>query len=208
MARPPHPSSLVRGFDALRPSCHLHPFRRVAAARIYNSTSAARLSSPSVSLLTPTKTTIALAAATAYRTEVRRFTAAATDESSYHKAADARLESLVDELEELGEGAEYDVVYSSGVLTLKTGPRGTYVINKQPPNKQIWFSSPIRQAMLLFEVPRPTDTPTASLAFSGPRRFELREGGWRDPRTDVLLEDILARELSDILSKPVQFSKT
>ncbi len=32
----------------------------------------------------------------------------------------------------------------SGVLTLRLGPRGTYVINKQPPNKQIWLSSPFR----------------------------------------------------------------
>lgn len=31
----------------------------------------------------------------------------------------------------------------AGVLTLKFPPNGTYVINKQPPNKQIWLSSPI-----------------------------------------------------------------
>lgn len=29
------------------------------------------------------------------------------------------------------------------MLTLKFPPAGTYVINKQPPNKQIWLSSPI-----------------------------------------------------------------
>jgi frataxin len=28
-------------------------------------------------------------------------------------------------------------------LTLTFPPNGTYVINKQPPNKQIWVSSPI-----------------------------------------------------------------
>lgn len=32
----------------------------------------------------------------------------------------------------------------SGVLTLDLGDKGTYVINKQPPNKQIWLSSPSR----------------------------------------------------------------
>ena len=32
----------------------------------------------------------------------------------------------------------------SGVLTLTLGDNGTYVINKQPPNKQIWLSSPLR----------------------------------------------------------------
>ena len=36
----------------------------------------------------------------------------------------------------------------SGVLTLKLGSKGTYVINKQPPNKQIWLSSPFRCALL------------------------------------------------------------
>lgn len=30
-----------------------------------------------------------------------------------------------------------------GVLTLNLGSHGTYVINKQSPNKQIWMSSPL-----------------------------------------------------------------
>lgn len=44
----------------------------------------------------------------------------------------------------------------AGVLTLKFPPAGTYVLNKQPPNKQIWLSSPI----------------------SGPKRYDwVAEGG-------------------------------
>ena len=31
----------------------------------------------------------------------------------------------------------------AGVLTLIFPPHGTYVLNKQPPNKQIWLSSPV-----------------------------------------------------------------
>lgn len=31
----------------------------------------------------------------------------------------------------------------AGVLTLAFPPHGTYVLNKQPPNKQIWLSSPV-----------------------------------------------------------------
>jgi len=31
----------------------------------------------------------------------------------------------------------------AGVLTIVFPPNGTYVINKQPPNKQIWLSSPV-----------------------------------------------------------------
>lgn len=31
----------------------------------------------------------------------------------------------------------------AGVLNITYPPNGTYVLNKQPPNKQIWLSSPI-----------------------------------------------------------------
>ena len=31
-----------------------------------------------------------------------------------------------------------------GVLTLTLAGKGTYVLNKQAPNQQIWLSSPIR----------------------------------------------------------------
>jgi frataxin len=67
-----------------------------------------------------------------------------------------RLEVLQDSREEVD--VEFSVSYppfspsstytrltnpQSGVLTLSLGPHiGTYVINKQPPNKQIWLSSP------------------------------------------------------------------
>jgi frataxin len=30
-----------------------------------------------------------------------------------------------------------------GVLSIETKNQGTYVVNKQPPNKQIWLSSPL-----------------------------------------------------------------
>jgi frataxin-like iron-binding protein CyaY len=36
-------------------------------------------------------------------------------------------------------------IYQSGVLTLAMGPgKGTYVLNKQAPNRQLWLSSPVR----------------------------------------------------------------
>ena len=31
----------------------------------------------------------------------------------------------------------------AGVMNINFPPNGTYVLNKQPPNKQIWLSSPI-----------------------------------------------------------------
>lgn len=75
------------------------------------------------------------------------------------------MDSLLESLEELVDGLgsdSYEVEYhvrpsifyyfsqdanipvQSGVLTLILGEKGTYVINKQPPNKQIWLSSPLR----------------------------------------------------------------
>ena len=39
-----------------------------------------------------------------------------------------------------------------GVLTARLGPYGTYVYNKQTPNRQIWLSSPVRCAACVLEV--------------------------------------------------------
>lgn len=71
---------------------------------------------------------------------------AATDltDDEYHKLADQYMDRLVTHLEELqDEREDIDVEYSAGVLTVSFDDGiGTYVINKQPPNKQIWLSSP------------------------------------------------------------------
>ncbi|TAQ84130.1 hypothetical protein B7494_g7551 [Chlorociboria aeruginascens] len=52
---------------------------------------------------------------------------------AYDELSDAYMDRIVEKLEELQER----------VLTLTCPPHGNYVINKQPPNKQIWLSSPI-----------------------------------------------------------------
>ncbi|KAF4623355.1 hypothetical protein D9613_001605 [Agrocybe pediades] len=67
----------------------------------------------------------------------------------YHNLADEAMDNLLETMETLVEergDADQEVDYHSGVLTLNLGKHGTYVINKQPPNKQIWLSSPIRYA--------------------------------------------------------------
>ncbi|KAJ2488463.1 hypothetical protein IWW37_004777 [Coemansia sp. RSA 2050] len=83
-----------------------------------------------------------------------------SDTVYYEKSSEA-LERLAESLEDIGDQMEiddYDIEYSSGVLTLRLGAKGTYVLNKQPPNKQIWLSSPV----------------------SGPERydFDLERGAW------------------------------
>uniref|UniRef100_A0A8D2KU98 Frataxin, mitochondrial n=1 Tax=Varanus komodoensis TaxID=61221 RepID=A0A8D2KU98_VARKO len=66
----------------------------------------------------------------------------------------------------------------SGVLTVKLGVnKGTYVINKQTPNKQIWLSSPT----------------------SGPKRYDWTGKKWVYSHDGVSLHELLAKELSAAL---------
>ncbi|KAJ3552432.1 hypothetical protein NM688_g4156 [Phlebia brevispora] len=104
----------------------------------------------------------------------------------YHAYSDETMESLLDSLEDLLDDIadpEYEVEYSSGVLTLKLGGNGTYVINKQPPNKQIWLSSPI----------------------SGPKRYDYitRDKKWVYSREKRSLGEMMNSELSKILKRDV-----
>ncbi|KAJ2904948.1 uncharacterized protein MKZ38_006813 [Zalerion maritima] len=63
-------------------------------------------------------------------------------EAQYNELADEYLETILSKFEELqDEGEDLDVEFAAGVLELKM-PFGTFVVNKQPPNKQIWLSSP------------------------------------------------------------------
>jgi len=68
----------------------------------------------------------------------------------YHRVADETLESIQDAVEEYlednfdvdADGEIPEVNYADGVLTIAIPPRGTWVLNKQTPNEQIWWSSP------------------------------------------------------------------
>ncbi|KAJ3089140.1 Mitochondrial chaperone Frataxin [Quaeritorhiza haematococci] len=109
------------------------------------------------------------------------------DINVYHKLADETIETMLEYFEALGDEIEidgFDVTYSSGVLTLKLGEPGTYVINKQPPNKQIWLSSPI----------------------SGPKRYDWAEDkhDWIYLREGTSLGDLLSEELSEILKRSMK----
>ncbi|CAI4312671.1 AMM_1a_G0007770.mRNA.1.CDS.1 [Saccharomyces cerevisiae] len=100
----------------------------------------------------------------------------------YHEEADDYLDHLLDSLEELSEahpGCIPDVELSHGVMTLEIPAFGTYVINKQPPNKQIWLASPL----------------------SGPNRFDLLNGEWVSLRNGTKLTDILTEEVEKAISK-------
>ncbi|PNS15668.1 iron donor protein CyaY [Sphaceloma murrayae] len=65
-------------------------------------------------------------------------------DEEYATLAESLMEQILTKVEEIQEEREdVDVEYSAGVLSITFPPAGTYVINKQPPNKQIWLSSPI-----------------------------------------------------------------
>lgn len=105
----------------------------------------------------------------------------------YDERSDSAMETLLDSLEQLVDSLAdptCEVEYSSGVLTLQLGSKGTYVINKQPPNKQIWLSSP----------------------FSGPKRYDysLERKVWYYNRDGRLLDDLLNEELTRELDREVR----
>jgi len=55
--------------------------------------------------------------------------------------ADETLDTIQDAVDELLDSRpeiEYEVSLANGVLTLKLPPHGTWVLNKQTPNRQIW----------------------------------------------------------------------
>jgi len=112
-----------------------------------------------------------------------RFSSSATtpttaiDENTFHHVADDTLARISEAAEELEDavGSSFDVVETDGVLTVHMGDLGTYVINKQTPNRQLWWSSPI----------------------SGPKRYAY------DPESKRWLNTRDAHKLSDILRQEI-----
>lgn len=97
-------------------------------------------------------------------------------EKDYHIIADSSLEEIMDRLtvlEDIEELEDLDVNYSMGVLNITLGAEhGTWVINKQTPNRQLWWSSPL----------------------SGPRRYELQRG-------DEGIADLLDEEGQELVAR-------
>ena len=133
----------------------------------------------------------------------------------YHKLSDAYIETLLTDFEELQEeNEEVDVEYSAGVLNLKMPDKGTYVINKQPPNKQIWLSSPV-SGPKRFDYVLPTPITEASEGSSseigGPSEpidqaaredtTPVEGGEWIYLRDGTGLSDLLREELGVELAK-------
>ncbi|GJP35547.1 hypothetical protein CLOM_g20053 [Closterium sp. NIES-68] len=111
-------------------------------------------------------------------------------ENEFHRRADEALHWLHEKLDALGDEVDiegFDSDLSQGVLTLRLGRHGIFVINKQAPNRQIWLSSPQ----------------------SGPARFDWLPGhGWVYRRTGTELMSLLQEELRACLGDGVVPSLT
>lgn len=108
----------------------------------------------------------------------------------YNTAADEFLDSVEAKLDALESPELEDVSCTSGVLTIETSSKGTFIINKQAPNVQLWLSSPV----------------------SGPHHYDMvtsTDNGvetvfWRSDSDEHDLKEKLASELSDVLLEPFQ----
>ena len=110
----------------------------------------------------------------------------------YEKRANETLETLCEQMERMidavveangdsDDARDMDASYSNGVLNVRLGAtNGTYVLNKQTPNRQIWLSSPI----------------------SGPKRFDLdvSRDQWIYRRTGESLIGLLGAELASLFA--------
>ena len=115
--------------------------------------------------------------------------ASTLSEIDYETVADETLESLTEEFEHVLEKEKIssDVTFSNGVLTVELDQHGTYVINKQTPNKQIWLSSPI----------------------SGPKRYDFHHQTWIYRHDGVSLHRLLNDEFTRLFpsARSIDFEK-
>ncbi|KAJ6638440.1 Frataxin like, mitochondrial [Pseudolycoriella hygida] len=114
---------------------------------------------------------------------------------SYEAVCSDTLEGLCEYFDDLVENTPHlksaDVNYSDGVLTVNLGSsHGTYVINRQSPNRQIWLSSPT----------------------SGPKRYDFvptnkasTEGYWIYKHDGITLHELLQQEIRLIVRREVEF---
>ncbi|CAL5336600.1 unnamed protein product [Camellia sinensis] len=110
-------------------------------------------------------------------------------EDEFHNLADSTIHGLLEKLEEYGDSVDidgFDIDYGNQVLTMKLGASGTYVLNKQTPNRQIWLSSPV----------------------SGPSRFDWDQDAqaWVYRRTKANLLKVLESELEHLCGQPINLS--
>lgn len=101
----------------------------------------------------------------------------------YHVAVKKAMNDLIEQCEDLdilSEIEDFDLNEKDGVFTMKLGSKGTYVINKQTPTRQLWYSSPV----------------------SGPKRFnyDTQTKVWRNNKDSKDMYEQLSEEISSLLN--------
>ncbi|ETN68343.1 frataxin [Necator americanus] len=119
----------------------------------------------------------------AVRKDFGRALCSTVSQNEYEKAAEESLERLSEYLDTLPErfnvSSEFDVTHAMGVLTVVISKEiGTYVINKQSPNRQLWLSSPV----------------------SGPKRYDLINHRWIYSHDNEALDSLLTKEFRKIFA--------
>jgi frataxin len=119
------------------------------------------------------------------------------DITSFHNESNEFFDKIIDQLgviENTLDDDNIDINYSQGVLNINLGKMGTWVLNKQSPNMQIWWSSPL----------------------SGPKRFEylydkddsgnnLINGHWICTKGKENLIALLQKELLEVTNIDILF---
>ena len=122
-----------------------------------------------------------------YNNGIKRLYCCEIDPNKYQKLSNETLESLNDRFSELIEDHDSlmgaDTNLADGVLTVKLNEHGTYVINKQTPNQQIWLSSPV----------------------SGPYRYDIFRNSWVYKHTGETMHALLDRELPKFIQTDPKF---
>ncbi|KAH7576827.1 hypothetical protein JRO89_XS01G0158100 [Xanthoceras sorbifolium] len=141
-------------------------------------------------------------------------------EDEFHRLANSTIHDLQEKFEEYGDAVQidgFDVDYGNEVLTIKLGALGTYVLNKQTPNRQLWLSSPVRGSLI--------PSPLVSSVFcclcvelkvflvmlsscSGPSRFDWDQNvqAWVYRRTKANLLKVFEDELEQLCGEPINLS--
>jgi frataxin len=149
-------------------------------------------------------------------------------EGEFHNIADEAIENVQDAVEALEDDMEdLEVDYAAsiaaplcpsnactnfsmqaGVLNIVLGPHGTWVINKQTPNRQIWWSSPIRFDCAWVDVHYVANATIPNIIFSGPIRFEhdATKDIWLGTRDGQQLNSLLTTEIKEATGHTIEFA--
>ncbi|KAF9670890.1 hypothetical protein SADUNF_Sadunf13G0116100 [Salix dunnii] len=145
-------------------------------------------------------------------------------EDEFHSLADSTIHDLQEKLEEYGDTVQidgFDIDYGNEVLTLKLGDLGTYVLNKQTPNRQLWLSSPVRivagQMIVKLgwrklvrtcqRIVGGSNESGSKLKF-GPSRFDWDRNAqaWVYRRTKANLLKVLESEMGQLFGEPIKLA--